>query len=100
MAVQRSYTTSYGRVILVYIRQLFKIFTGHRIIVAAACAAVSPDTEVFWYVDVLARIITGKYPIGVAKYVEKKGNTFGTSLDSYPPLVFYANMHSLYSFNW
>ncbi len=47
------------------------IFTGHRIIVAAACAAVSPD-QVFWYVDVLARIITGKYPIGVAKYVEKK----------------------------
>ena len=57
---------------------------------------VQPYLQIKMVCGCFSQVITGKYPIGVAKYVEK-GNTFGTSLDSYPPLVFYANMHSLYS---
>lgn len=40
---------------------------------------VAVPEHTFWYVDVVARIITGKYPVGVAKYVEKKETHLVTS---------------------
>ena len=41
------------------------------LVVTACCVGVSID-QVLWYVDLSGRILTGKFPIGVAKYLTWK----------------------------
>eukprot|EP00554_Chaetoceros_debilis_P012213 CAMPEP_0194122470 /NCGR_PEP_ID=MMETSP0150-20130528/50837_1 /TAXON_ID=122233 /ORGANISM="Chaetoceros debilis, Strain MM31A-1" /LENGTH=177 /DNA_ID=CAMNT_0038815359 /DNA_START=396 /DNA_END=925 /DNA_ORIENTATION=- len=70
------------------------LWYGKELIIMAHLVAVSID-QVLWYVDLFGWLVSGKFPIGVAKYLTWPATSFATRITSTHhlwtiPLLMYA----------
>ena len=63
------------------------IFSRRRVLVGAAVAVVSID-QCLWYVDCMLKLTTGKFHVGVARYLERPGMPFVQKVTSWHHLWF------------
>jgi hypothetical protein len=72
----------------------FGLYTGRPLIASAYCVTVGID-QLLWYVDLLAYLVVGRFPIGVCKYLFWDGTTWANRITATHhlwtiPVVLYA----------
>ena len=75
------------------------IFSCRRILVGAAVAVVSID-QCLWYIDCILKLGTGKFQVGVARYLEWPETPFVQKSIFLAPFMVLASMHILSAQHW